>query len=175
MTDISDAEIIFRNPRIDDGAAMWRIVKNSGVLDVNSAYLYLLLCKDFSESCIVAEHHGKVVGFVTGYRVPGRPAVIFLWQVGVDESMRGQGLGKRLVGAFLRSEGARGATVLETTVSPDNGPSRALFQAIARDLDAELKIAPCFVSSQFPEEGHEDEELFRIGPFETTQPNKLPY
>jgi L-2,4-diaminobutyric acid acetyltransferase len=168
-----DDTIVFRNPVIDDGAAIWNLVSASGVLDPNSPYLYLLLCKDFADTCIVAMRDDQLMGFATGYRPPHRENVIFLWQVGVDAAARGQGLGKRLVAHFLRNDGARGASVLETTVAPSNEASRALFRGIARDLDAGCDVQPCFRASQFPGAGHEDEELFRIGPYDLTRPNRL--
>lgn len=157
--------IVIRAPAVSDGAEIWRIVKESGTLDLNSAYLYLLLCKDFSETCVVAEQNGRLVGFVTGYRPPQHKEVIFLWQVGVDLACRGQGLGKRMVKAFLRSEGARGAAHLETTISPSNQASQALFRGIARELGAGVEVTPCFVATDFPTgKEHEAEELYRIGP-----------
>ena len=159
-----NAEPFIRQPQVDDGAAIWRVVKASNVLDLNSSYLYLLLAKDFADTCVVAEMGGEVVGFVTGYRPPARREVLFLWQVGILPSMQGRGLGKQLVTHFLDSPGAEGATMLETTVAPSNTASRALFQAIARQLGVECRINPCFSAGQFPEPGHEDEELYRIGP-----------
>lgn len=159
-----NAEPMIRQPDVDDGGAIWRVVKESDVLDLNSSYLYLLLAKDFAETCVVADLGGEVVGFVTGYRPPARREVLFLWQVGISPSMQGRGLGKQLVTSFLDSPGAKGATLLETTVAPSNTASRALFQAIARQLGVECRISPCFSAGQFPEAGHEDEELYRIGP-----------
>ncbi|MDN5849735.1 MAG: diaminobutyrate acetyltransferase [Nitrococcus sp.] len=159
-----NAPFIIRQPHVDDGSGIWRVVKESGSLDPNSSYLYLLLAKDFSDTCVVAESDGEIVGFVSGYRPPMRREVAFLWQVGLLPSMQGRGLGKRLVLGFLGSLGARGATVLETTVAPSNTASRALFLAIARQLGAECHVSPCFSAHMFPEGGHEDEELYRIGP-----------
>jgi L-2,4-diaminobutyric acid acetyltransferase len=159
-----NAEPIIRRPEVDDGGGIWRVVKESGVLDLNSSYLYLLLTKDFADTCVIAEIDGKIVGFVTGYRPPTRHEVIFLWQIGILPSMQRRGLGKRLVISFLHSPGAQGAALLETTVAPSNTVSRALFLAIARQLGVECRISPCFSASQFPEPGHEDEELYRIGP-----------
>ncbi|MCO6440791.1 MAG: diaminobutyrate acetyltransferase [Nitrococcus mobilis] len=153
-----------RQPDVNDGGGIWRVVKESNVLDLNSSYLYLLLAKDFAETCVIAELSGDVVGFVTGYRPPARPEVLFLWQIGILPSMQGRGLGKRLVTSFLQSPGAQGATLLETTVTPSNAASRALFLAIARQLGVECRISPCFSASQFPDPGHEEEELYRIGP-----------
>lgn len=166
-------DITFRNARLEDGAGIWRVVRDSGVLDLNSAYMYLLLAKDFGDTCVVAEHAGKITGFVTGYRPPKRPDSIFLWQVGVDASMRGQGLGKRLLAAFLQSPGAQGATLLETTISPSNEASKALFGAIARDLGAEIRVTEGFTESHFPEGGHEAEQLYLIGPYTAARANQL--
>lgn len=165
--------IIFRNPTIDDGTKIWQLVKETGVLDLNSAYLYLLLCKDYADTCVIAERKGQLLGFATGYRPPGRENVIFLWQIGVAAAAQGQGLGKRLVAQFLRSRGASGASVLETTIAPSNTRSRALFRGIARDLGTVCEVQPCFRASQFPGNAHEDEELFRIGPFDLARPNSL--
>ena len=59
-------------PATNDAAQIWQLVRETVVLDANSAYLYLLLCRDFSGSCLVARQDGRVVGFVTGYRLPQR-------------------------------------------------------------------------------------------------------
>lgn len=166
-------DILFRNARLEDGAGIWEVVRDSGVLDLNSAYMYLLLAKDFGRTCVVAEHEGRITGFVTGYRPPERPDSIFLWQVGVDASMRGQGLGKRLVSAFLQSPGALGANLLETTISPSNEASKALFSAIARDLGTDMRVTEGFKESHFPEGGHEAEELYLIGPYSPASANQL--
>lgn len=163
-----NAAPIIRQPHVDDGSGIWRVVKETGALDLNSSYLYLLLAKDFADTCVVAECDGKIVGFVSGYRPPMRREVVFLWQIGLLPSMQGRGLGKRLVLSFLRSPGARAATVLETTVAPSNTASRALFLAIARQLGAQCDVSPCFGAQLFPEPGHEAEELYRIGPLPQT-------
>lgn len=174
MNESSSNAIHFRNPSTDDGAAVWRVVRDSGVLDLNSAYMYMLLAREFADTCVVAEHDGEVVGFVTGFRPPQRPDSIFLWQVGVDASMRGQGLGKRLLTAFLQSPGAQGATMLETTISPSNEASRALFTAIARELGTDIRAGEGFRADQFPPEGdHEAEDWYFIGPYTPSAPSQL--
>lgn len=167
------SNIEFRRPTVADGSEMWRIVRDSGVLDLNSAYLYLLLCKDFADTCVVAEQDGRLVGFASGYRPPGREDVIFLWQIGVDAALRGQGMGKRLLASFLRNAAGNGACLLETTISPSNAASQALFRGAARDLGVDCKVLPCFSAEQFPP-GHEAEELYRIGPFAAAAVDRLP-
>lgn len=161
MTD----RIVIRRPTEFDGAEIWRVVKESGTLDLNSAYLYLLLCRDFAETCVVAQRGQRLAGFITGYKPPDRESVIFLWQVGVDAAYRGQGLAKRMLRTFLDQATARGAELLETTISPSNHASQALFRGLARDLGASCEVLPCFGTDHFPpSSGHEAEELYRIGP-----------
>ena len=156
-------DINIRKPAVTDGKAIWSLVRETGVLDLNSAYLYLLLCRDFSETCLVAERDGVLLGFVSGYRPPDRPDNIFLWQIGVSPRAQGLGLGKRLVHAFLATPGACGARTLETTISPSNAASRALFSAVARELGAGIDRHPGFLADDFPP-GHEAEDLYLITP-----------
>jgi L-2,4-diaminobutyric acid acetyltransferase len=165
-------DVEFRAPTVADGAQIWRIVRDSGVLDLNSAYLYLLLCKDFADTCIVAEQDAQLVGFATGYQPPGREDVIFLWQIGVDAAQRGRGLGKRLLAGFLNASGAAGVSYLETTISPSNQASQRLFRGLARDLGTSCQVQPCFTEEQFPS-SHEGEDLYRIGPFEAAMVQRL--
>lgn len=35
-------------PRPGDGPLLWRLARDSGTLDLNSAYSYLLWCRDFA-------------------------------------------------------------------------------------------------------------------------------
>lgn len=163
-----DAEPLIRPGRKEDGAAVWRLVRASRVLDVNSSYAYLLFLDHFGHTSVVAERDGEIVGFVTGFRPPLRPEVIFVWQVAVAESMRGRGLARRLLDSLVRLDGCRGVQYLETTVTPTNEPSQALFASFARSVEAEHRVSPYFGVELFPagsEGGHEAEELHRIGPF----------
>jgi L-2,4-diaminobutyric acid acetyltransferase len=158
----------FRPPSVDDGPALWRLVIDVGTLDRNSSYTYLLLCRDFSETCIVAERAGELLGCVTGYRPPAQPDTLFVWQVGVAERARGQGLAGRLLDRLLLSDGCRDVRFLETTVTPSNAASHALFRSLAGRLAAELAESAGFPADLFPEGGHEREDRLRIGAFDTS-------
>ena len=171
--EIPDQGIRLRAPRPEEGAAIWTVARDTGSLDLNSSYLYMLLARDFADTCVVAEHDGALVGFASGYRRPRHPEVVFLWQVGIRPGLQGQGLGKRLVAAFLRQPGADRASLLETTIAPGNEASRALFESMARELDTQCRITPCFAADDFPEPGHAAEELFTIGPYRPTALNRL--
>lgn len=157
--------VSIRPAAMADGADVWRLVRDSEVLDVNSSYAYLLFLDRFGATSVVAEEAGELVGFVTGFRPPESPDVIFVWQVAVDQSMRGRGLARRMLDALVRLDGCEGVRFLETTVTPTNAPSRALFASFARSREAEHTVTPYIREEMFPEPGHEDEELHRIGPF----------
>lgn len=160
------SEPVIRSATAEDGAGVWRLVGESGVLDLNSSYAYLLVLDHFGDTSVVAEHEGEIVGFITGFRPPREPEAVFVWQVAVAESMRGRGLARRLLDELVRLPGCRGVRFMLTTVTPSNAPSQAMFRSFARGVDAEVAVSPYFREEHFPEGGHEPEELYRIGPFD---------
>ena len=137
-------------------------------LDPNSAYCNLLQCTDFADSCIVAERGGGVVGWVSGYRPPAAPDNFFVWQVAVHERTRGHGLGGQMLSHLLARPALAGIRYVETTVGPDNQASRRMFAGLARRLGTSVAESPLFPASLFGGQGHEDEELLRIGPFDVS-------
>ncbi|MGK8512937.1 diaminobutyrate acetyltransferase [Nocardia asiatica] len=155
--------VVLRTPRLGDGAAMWRIAKESAVLDVNSSYAYLMWCRDFAGTSVVAEADGRVVGYVIGFVRPQAPDTVFVWQIAVDRAQRGRGIGAELLHTLLNSVAAQGVSVLETTISPDNAGSIALFASVAREREADLTKRPLFDAGVFPD-SHAPEDLYRIAP-----------
>lgn len=155
----------FRHPEVEDGTAIWELVKETGVLDINSAYSYIMLGEYFSDTCLIAEHKGNMVGFVSGFIPQQQEDTLFVWQVAVAGSERGRGLARTLLLKVLELPACVNVHYLECTVTPSNKPSTRLFRAIARELGTELNIREGFEGELFPEDGHEGERLFRIGPF----------
>lgn len=144
---------------------MWAMARDSGALDLNSPYAYVLAGEHFADTSVVAvDEHGRLVGFVTAYCPPSEPDAVFVWQVAVDPSQRGTGIGRRLLHEVVDRAAPRGARALTATVTPSNDASRRLFQAVARDRGADYEEQPLFDASLFPGEGHEPEHRIRIGP-----------
>ncbi len=160
-----DDKTTFGMPRVKDGADIHRLVARCAPLDLNSTYAYLLLCRDFADTCVRAERAGRTVGFVSAYRPPARGDVIFVWQVAVAGEMRGQGLATRMLDELLARPAVRACRYLETTVSPSNEPSLKLFHRLARELHAPADYLAMFEEADFGDERHESETLIRIGPF----------
>ncbi|GAC58832.1 L-2,4-diaminobutyric acid acetyltransferase [Gordonia hirsuta DSM 44140 = NBRC 16056] len=155
------SRIILRQPAVADGIRLWEIARDSQVLDTNSSYAYVLWCHDFSTTSIVAEHDGRPVGFVTGYRRPDRPDVLMVWQVAVDADQRGGGIAaSMLTGLFERCR-AEGVSSMQTTISPDNVASQRLFTGVAKSLGLDLKVGPLFAATDFPD-AHLREDLYDL-------------
>jgi L-2,4-diaminobutyric acid acetyltransferase len=157
-------QIRLREPREEDGSEIWQLVKSTGVLDLNSPYSYIMLCKYFSGTCVVAEYENKIVGFLSAFRPPGRTDVIFVWQVAVACSQHRKGLGAALLKELLKRRECAGIRFLETTVTPSNIPSQSLFKKLARDVGAHCEVEKCFPTDLFPAANHEPELMYRIGP-----------
>ncbi|HZB29751.1 MAG TPA: diaminobutyrate acetyltransferase [Streptosporangiaceae bacterium] len=155
--------LLLEAPGGDDGREMWRIARDTQVLDVNSPYSYLLWCRDFADSSVVVRDGDRVCGFITGYIRPRSAVTLFVWQVAVDQAYRGRGLAKRMLDYLGDRVVATGGRYLEATVTPDNIPSSRLFEGFARDRGCAVERHTLFTTEQFPR-GHQPEVLFRIGP-----------
>ncbi|MGW0814971.1 diaminobutyrate acetyltransferase [Streptomyces viridiviolaceus] len=162
----AQADLQIDRPRVADGAALWRIARDSKVLDLNSSYSYLLWCRDFAATSAVARaESGEAIGFVTGYVRPDRPRTLLVWQVAVDEAYRGRGLAACLLdGLVARTVAEQALTTVETTITPGNTASERLFTSFAERHGARLEREVLFDSVLFPDGPHDPEVLYRIGP-----------
>jgi L-2,4-diaminobutyric acid acetyltransferase len=155
--------VCVEQPQVSDARDLWRLARDSGELDLNSPYCYLLWCRDFSETSVVARAGRTAVGFVTGHVRPDVADTLFVWQVAVDRAYRGQRIGRRMLDALAAGMNRLGCRYLEATVSPDNVPSARMFTSFARAHAAPLAWAEGFDAAMFPE-NHKREDLVRIGP-----------
>ncbi len=155
---------------MSDGAALWRLAKESKTLDLNSSYSYLLWCRDFAGTSAVARGaDGEPVGFVTGYVRPDRPGTLLVWQVAVDSAHRGLGIAAALLdGLTARLADELGITRVETTITPGNTASERLFTSFAARHGADLTREVLFPADLFPDGPHDPEVLYRIGPLTPT-------
>lgn len=159
--------IILRQPTGNDGAALHRLVAACPPLDPNSLYCNLLQCTHFASTGIAAERAGELVGFISGYIPPAQPDTLFVWQVAVAASTRGEGLAKRMLRELLQRPATAGVRYLETTITPGNAASWALFESLARDLQAPAERQLHFERARHFGGAHDDELLMRIGPLKS--------
>jgi L-2,4-diaminobutyric acid acetyltransferase len=128
---------------------------------LNSRYTYFLLARDFSKTCVVAEHDGKIVAFSSGYLPPDRPDTFFNWEVVVDKAYRGHNLQKRM---FLEQILRTGAKFFEGSINPSNKVSQKNFYELAQLLKTNCQEHILFTEEDFENDGHEREILCTIGP-----------
>jgi L-2,4-diaminobutyric acid acetyltransferase len=165
-TQVADAPLVLRAPEKHDGRAIHDLIARCEPLDLNSVYTYLLLAEHFSPTCVLAHERDQLRGFVSAYIPPGRPDVLFVWQVAVHRQARGRGLGPRMLRHLLGRPGLEDIRYMETTVGPSNRASRRMFARVAGSLGAPVRESRLFSRSLFGPHGHDDEPLLRIGPFD---------
>ena len=156
--------IVLRAPRAEDGAAVWRLIRSCSPLDENSLYCNLLQCDHFNDTCVVAEcsRTGDIVGWTSSYIIPETPAALFIWQVAVDRSMQGQGLGKRMLAHLLARDACATAELLKTTITEDNKASWGLFSSLAAAHGGELRHEPYFRKDAHFDGEHATEHMVTI-------------
>jgi L-2,4-diaminobutyric acid acetyltransferase len=162
-----DHDLKLRQPERGDGAVLHELVASCPPLDLNSRYAYLLLCEHHARTSVIAEHDGVVVGAITAYVPPTQPDTLFVWQVAVATQARGNKVGTRMLQHLLQHCIApRRLRWLETTINPDNHASRGLFTQFARRHGAACTTRTLFSRTDFGESGHEEECLYKIGPWD---------
>jgi len=166
-------DIYFRQPEIADAASIESLIKASPPLDLNSLYCYLMLCAHFSRTSVVACDADAVCGFISAYLRPGEQDTLFVWQVVVDKKYRGKGIAGSMLSSILNRTYLPSLRYLETTVSPSNIPSKALFSSLAVSLGAPLAQSVLFSAADFGDQRHEEEVLFRIGPFDLSSKEEI--
>lgn len=157
--------ITLQRPTVSDGMAVHRLIAACPPLDRNSAYCNLLMCTHFAATSIVARRGGQLVGFIAAYPPPQEQGKLFVWQVAVADTARGQGLAGRMLIDLLARPACAQVQFLQTSVTPDNTASRALFAALGRRLSAPVTERLWFARERDFGGAHADELLLEIGPF----------
>ena len=164
----ASAEVIIRQPTLQDSARLHDLVRRVPPLAENSVYCNLLHCTHFADTCAVVEARDELVAFVTGYLHPKRPNTYFLWQIGVHEHGRGQKLPVRMIQHILARPICRDVTTLEATASATNAASRAMFGSVAKAEGAQLERHRAYYPPEvFGADNTLAEDLLRIHPLST--------
>lgn len=162
--DLFKDKLELRHPRATDGFQLNRMVAASPPLDTNSVYCNLLQCQHFADTSVAAVIDNRLVGFISGYLLPNDPDTLFIWQVVVDEQLRGQGLARRMLNWLVAQSATENARHLITSITPDNQASWRLFEGLARDWQALVTKNMLFESERHFANQHDDEYLLRISP-----------
>lgn len=159
-----DEEITYRQPSLEDGAEIWRMVEESGNLDRDSGYAYVMVARNFAATSVVAEVDGQAVGMLTAYPLPQDPSRLFVWQVTVRDSYRKQGIASGMLDHLLQRDEVAGVRWVEATIVPGNTAAEALFRSLAARLECPVKETEAFADELFGDAEHKIERLFIVGP-----------
>lgn len=159
--------ISLRVPTSTLGAPVHALIAACPPLDPNSLYCNLLQCSHFANTSVAAFLGDQLVGFISGYIIPGQPDTLFVWQVAVHEKGRQQGLASRMLHHILARDVCRPVRFIETTITEDNAASWRLFLSFAEKMAAETHKSIKFDRQQHFAGRHDSEWLLRIGPFDT--------
>ena len=152
-------------PELTDGHKVTALIGRCPPLDTNSAYCNLLQCGHFADTSVVAKSGDDVVGFISGYLQPAQPDTLFVWQVAIDATTRGQGLATKMLDHLLARPGLKHVRFIETTITADNQASWALFTRFAQRRGVELNKADYLDKTTHFNGEHDSESLVRLGPF----------
>lgn len=159
-----------RKVNVEDIKEVYKLlVENRPYVGLNSRYTYFLLARDFSDTCVVAEHDGRIVGFSSGYISQSRTDTFFNWETVVHKDYRGNNLQKRMLLHQIRNANVK---YFEGTVNPSNQISEKNFFELAELLNAKCQKRVLFKEEDFENDGHEAEILCRIGPIPKNKPQK---
>lgn len=153
----------FREPTAKDGAAIFAMMQPyKPKIGTNPLYTYLVQCEYFAGTCVAVEKDGELIAFTSAFIPPQKPDTLYIWEIAVKEGFHGHGLMDQMLRHLLAKTGSR---FLEATVNPSNTSSSARFRNLAQAMACPCDIKTLFPESYFAPLEHEDEVLYRIGPF----------
>jgi|SRR5690554_3609314 len=161
--------IKLKKPDSTTGWQVHQLIQQSPPLDTNSVYCNLLQCSHFANTSVAAWQGEQLVGFISGYIPPEKADCLFIWQVAVSPAARRQRLASKMLQHILQRPTCANVTFLETTITADNKASWALFESLARSLNAATTTDVLFDKTQHFNGQHDSEHLLRIGPFQPMQ------
>lgn len=154
-------DIQLRPPTVADAPAIHDLVVRSAPLDVNSRYAYLIWCRDFAKTSVVALNGGELAGFLTGYRPPRDPDVFFSWQSAVDPALTRPGLAFAMMTHVADQARREGARWFETTLNPGNRAVILLIRKVAGHYGGTPETRTLFDAPELGE-AHQPEILYRF-------------
>jgi ribosomal protein S18 acetylase RimI-like enzyme len=116
---------------VPDPEQLARAVRTFRNTDSDPAYL-----ESPGTLIFVAVLGDELVGWCWGYRLirPDNSSMLYLHQLEVVESHRGQGIGRELLTTFMTAGKATGATKMFLTTGADNTPARKLYESAGGGL-----------------------------------------
>ncbi|CAN5169475.1 GNAT family N-acetyltransferase [soil metagenome] len=133
-----------RRPRENDHAAVLAAIADWWDTP-NRATIGLLLPRLFFQfftktSWVMESEAGEIVAFIIGFRSADDPAVAYIHFVGVDQSMRNQGVARSLYTIFFDQMKDAGCTEVRAITGPWNARSQAFHRAMGFEQHGDVDV-----------------------------------
>lgn len=117
-----------RNPKESEFKKVYRFISKCKPLESYKAHFYKIMLRYFKDTCFIANCEGRIAGFVLGFISQTQDKTFFLWQIGVNPSMQGKGVGQIFLKTVEKNIKKKGIERIELTIAPKNKPSQRLFE-----------------------------------------------
>ncbi|XZG71639.1 diaminobutyrate acetyltransferase [Chitinibacteraceae bacterium HSL-7] len=156
---------VLRPPDVGEAASIHQLILDCPPLDPNSLYAYLLLTDHHAATCVTAWKDDCLCGFLSAYRLPTDPETLFVWQMAVHASQRGQQLAGAMLDHVLSRDALAGVRYVQTTISPSNSSSQRVFARLAEARQTVMVPLGAYDADLFGGSAHESEIIYLVGPF----------
>ncbi|AQU81280.1 MULTISPECIES: diaminobutyrate acetyltransferase [unclassified Halomonas] len=161
---------IYMHPSISDATSIYHIAQKTPQLDSYPEYFYLLWCRDFKNTSLVAKKRENIAGFIIGYLRPDDPQTLLLWQQAMSKETINKGIGIKLLYNLTKQCSLKGTRFIEATIDPSNKGAEKTLKGISKLFNTKISKKDIFDENLFST-NHHKEVLVRIGPLmEENQP-----
>lgn len=145
-------DIKIRTAEYNDVAEIYNLITAHSGLDINSEYFYHHMLIEHRHNCAVIHDKKFIHGFCISYF--HKPNSLFIWQLMVGESVRGQGFGWKIVDYVIRIAKPKYASATVT-----NKKTKSLFCDVFSENEFKVRTEPYIIKNSFIDQSHSEEIL----------------
>lgn len=123
--------ITTRNFEESDVDMVRKFVSLCKPLDLHSPFTYWILAKYFRDYCFILLEEDKIIGFISSIKSASDYNNLYLWQIGIAESKRGQGYAAMLIDKVVEQARKSDCKKIQFSIAPENEPSHNAFNSYA--------------------------------------------
>jgi L-2,4-diaminobutyric acid acetyltransferase len=128
---LDDQRLNLRSCTADDVDDVRQFVASCAPLEVHTAFTYWVTFEHWGDICFVLLEDGRIAGYVSAIGSDRHRETIYLWQIGVAEKLRHQGVAQHLISAVSSAAVAKGYKTAQVSIANDNEASRKAFEHYA--------------------------------------------
>jgi len=153
---------VLRSPGAEDGETVASLARSDRHRTLGSLLGDLSAFECFSNTSIIAELGGEIVGAVVAYVPPYDPETLEILQVVVAGDRENEGLASLMLGHLMRRDACAGISRVATTISSADERTWALFRRFARWQGSRMEISPFVTQALTPLCRHENDNQVTI-------------